>query len=453
MAAESDGNVLSLGETADTPVGGPSPFGTLLLQYRRAAGMSQAQLAQASGMSTRALRDLERGRARAAYRRSADVLADALGLAGGNRELFLIAARVGRRRTPRGWDETASCSLPPGIVDRVGREPELEWLRTRVEAGRLVAVVGYPGVGKTAVAVAAAHRLAPVFPGGCLAVDLHGTDERPIAASEALGRLLSALGMSADRMPVAVAERSILARTLLHGRRMLVLLDDAATEDQVRPLLVAGRDCSTLITSRPTLAGLESVRRLWLRPLIETESVCLLAHIVGAGRVDAEPEAAMTLARLCGGLPLALRIVGNRLATRPNWTIAAMVRRLGDHRSRLSTLRAGDLQALPTFDLSYRRLSVTAQMVFRRIALLPQVEFGDELAAVATNLSTGEVRAHLDELAYAGLLRADPAMQRIFQFNDLLKAFARQQLTEIEGQHVNKVLRDALLDRPRASRD
>lgn len=418
-------------------------FGQLLLRHRRAAGMTQEDLAEASGVSVRALRDLERGRAQAAQRRSAEALADALGLGGQERDQFLSTARDGRRRSPRPRPVTAA--LPPALPDLVGRERDLRRLCAEAIAGAAtIAVVGRPGVGKTALAVSAAHGLRAQFPDGCFAVDLRGMDDQPVSPRAALDRLLRALGVPPSEIPASEADQSDLYRTVLDGRRVLVLLDNAADEAQVRPLLAAAPGCLTLVTCRRTLAGLEAARWLWLEPLADAAAVELLATIAGQERVRTEPEAAAELVELCESLPLAVRIAGNRLATRPHWSLAYLLGQLRDERTRLSSLSAGDLQVRSAFEMSYRRLSPGARLVFRRLAALPGADFGAELAQVATRLSEPGVHLHLDELADASLLQVTPVEGR-YQFHDLLRLFATERWeAEEKPEERERVTHDVL---------
>ncbi|WP_233159965.1 ATP-binding protein [Actinophytocola xanthii] len=427
-----------------------STFGEVLVRFRRQAGLTQEGLAEASGLSVRALRDVERGRTRAVQRRSAEALADALGLAGTDRNLFVSAAREGRRRTaesgtPPGESETAPAEytgLPLAVPDLVGRDDELAWLSELAATGGTVAVVGHPGVGKTALALAAARRLRSAFPDGCLWVDLRGMDEQPVTVRAALDRLLRALGVPSSEDSSSESDQVVLYRSVLAGRRTLVVLDNAADELQVRPLLAATPGCLTLVTCRQVLAGLEGVRWLWLEPLAEGAALDLLATIVGEDRVTAEPRAAAELAELCGNLPLAVRIAGNRLATRPRWSLSYLVDLLGDERTRLGSLSAGDLRMRPVFEMSYRRLPPTVRLVFRRLAAVPGVDFGDELAAVATGMSGPEVRLCLGELADASLLQARPAGR--FQFHDLLRLFAIERWEAEEASATREQVSDAV---------
>ncbi|MFD9888072.1 ATP-binding protein [Amycolatopsis sp. NPDC059027] len=438
----------------DEPDETRSVFGKLLLEHRRAAGWTQERLAGASGLSVRALRELERGRARAAQQRSAEVLADALGLAGGDREFFLTVAKKGRRRNAsRAAQVAATCALPTPIADLCGREHELDLLSAEVAGGGgVVAVVGQAGVGKTALAVAAADRLRPDFPDGCFAVDLRGMDERPVSARAALDRLLRALDVSPGQVPNSEAEQSALLRMLLDGRKVLLLLDNASDEAQVRPLLATGPGCLTLITCRRTLAGLEGARWVSLEPLSDGAATGLLAAILGVERVRAEPGAARELVELCGNLPLAVRIAGNRLATRPRWSLAHLVEQLRDERTRLYALSAGDLQLRSAFDLSYRGVSAGARLLFRRLAAVPGAGFGAELAGVVTGAADADVREHLDELVDASLLQTAIEPGR-YQFHDLIRLFAGERFdAEEDPAEADTVLAHLLAKTAEAAR-
>ncbi|GAB2971270.1 hypothetical protein GCM10027097_23670 [Amycolatopsis acidiphila] len=426
-----------------------SAFGRLLLRHRRSARLTQAELAEASGMSVRALRDLERGRSQAAQRRSADALADAMGLTGKDREGFVAAARDGRRRAAKPGEEDLSCRLPPAVPDLLGRDAELARLReaaaTGSPSGVVLSIIGHPGVGKTALAVAAAHALEDRFPDGCFALDLRGMDDQPVTSRAALDQLLRALGVPAQQIPAAGVEQQHLFRSLLAGRRVLVLLDNAADEAQVRPLLAASPGCLTLITCRRALAGLEAGRWVWLEPLATTGATGLLSTIVGADRVTAEPGAATELVTLCGNLPLAVRIAGNRLATRPHWSIAYLVAELRDVNTRLSSLAAGDLQVRSAFEMSYRRLSPAARLVFRRLAAIPGADFAGALAAVAAGMTEEDVSAYLDELVDANLVQAATAPGR-YRFHDLIRIFAGERLDAEEKPADRETLAHATLE-------
>jgi diguanylate cyclase (GGDEF)-like protein len=327
------------------------------------------------------------------------------------------------------------CQLPPLIPDFTGRDSELskfvELARKAAAAqftgAPVASVYGQPGVGKTTLAIHLAYALAEYYPDGQWYVDLRGTDDRPLDAANALDRLLIELGVPADRIPVDVTELSASYRSLTHNRRLLIVLDNAASEAQVRPLLPSSPTMLVLVTSRRSLAGLEGARRLLLEMLSADEAINLLAQIIGPARVTAETTAAFEVARLCGFLPLALRIAGNRLASRPRWTIEYLVGQLRNDQRRLEVLTAGDLQVRSTFAVSYRQLSERAVVGFRRLSLAPGPEFDGALAGVLVSAEPFEAEKVVEELVDASLIEPAPVAGR-YRFHDLLRIFAREQL-------------------------
>lgn len=418
--------------------------------------MTQEALAEASGSSVRTIREMEHGRVRNPQRRTAALLADALGLDGAERSRFLaLAARVVRH--PRQPWEAAQVSdtvppqplspaaslplggsvpaeLPPAVPDLAGRAGEFSelWaLAAEVAAGRmatasLAVLYGPPGVGKTSLAVAAGHQFASMFTGGQLFVDLQGAGQTGrIDPGDALAGFLRALGVPADRVPIATAERSALFRTLVRDRRILMVLDNAADEAQVRPLLPAGRHSLALVTSRRPLTGLEGAIRMPLDVLDPVAGRELLTSIVGARRVGGASAATDRLVQLCGGLPLALRIAGNRLASRPQWSVERLVEQLRDQRRRLTVLTAGDLQIRSAFEVSYRQLDSVTAAVFRRASLIPGVDFDAALIAAAAGTDVEVAAQAAEELVDAGLLV--PLGDR-YRFHDLVRLFARERL-------------------------
>src|SRR5262249_24655994 len=208
--------------------------------------------------------------------------------------------------------------------------------------------------GEAALAVRVAHQLGPEFPDGQLYVNLRGAEAQALAPAEVLGRFLRALGVEGQCLPRDVDSRAGLYRSLLADRRMLVVLDNAAGEAQVRPLLPAGASNAVLVTSRARLAGLALSGVIDLGGLQPGQAVGLAGQIVGACRVAAEPEAAAQIAALCGYLPLALRIVGARLAAKPHWRVQRLADRLAAHHRRLDELAVGDLEVRASFALSYQ---------------------------------------------------------------------------------------------------
>ncbi|WP_432931745.1 BTAD domain-containing putative transcriptional regulator [Microbispora sp. CA-135349] len=232
--------------------------------------------------------------------------------------------------------------LPLAPADFTGRSAETAALVTALTSGEAPAiqvVAGRAGSGKSALAVHVAHQAAAAFPDGLLYAELRGMSEAPADPGEVLGRFLKALGVRQDALPAATAERAELYRGLLAGRRVLVLLDDAAGEGQVRPLLPGGTG-GVLITSRNRLGGLSGVRRTDLDVLEPAEAVELLARIVGTERVAAEEAVARVIVDLCGRLPLAIRIAGARLATRQRWPLRLLADRLTDEPRSIDALGA-----------------------------------------------------------------------------------------------------------------
>lgn len=426
---------------------GTDEFAGQLRRLRCARGLTQERLADISGLSVRGIRDLECGRVRAPHRRTASVLADALCLGDAERERFLVLADTSRavrgviaqttapvRRTgpdPRP-PVVAPRELPPAINDLTGRDRELaalSGLATRAVAGYgtgpMVAVLHGPaGIGKTSLAISAGHQVRSGFPDGQLFVDLLGTTGTPLDPMVVLDRFLRSLGTPDDLIPATLAGRTALYRSVTHDRRLLVALDDAGHESQVRPLLPAGPECLVLITSRGPLTGLEAVERLVLTMLADPAGSGLLRVIIGP-RAVAEADATAELVGLCGHLPLALRIAGNRLASRPSWSVVRLVSQLRDQRMRLTALTAGDQGIRAVLSGSYRRLAPTTAMVFRRCALVGQEDFGVALAAVLVDLTEAVTVVVLEELVDAGLLLTTDERYRL---HDLVRLFAEERL-------------------------
>ncbi|MER7190535.1 ATP-binding protein [Streptomyces flaveolus] len=424
-------------------------FGQQLRDLRGHAGLSQEALAHAAGVSVRALADMERGRTRGPQRRTVQALAEALGLDGDGAASLERSAALGRPRPRTATDPAGpgTLALPRDIQDFTARGPALARLldlARDAESGRPVVTVvaGQPGLGKTAFAVHAAHRLAPHFPDGRIALDLHGMDPEPTTPRDALARLLGAMGVADAAIPAGTDDRAGLWRSLAAGRRMLLLLDNAADESQVGPLLPGTGPSLTIVTSRHALAGLESVHRTDLALLRREEAVELLTRIIGPDRVRAEAQAARDLADLCGHLPLAVRIAGQRLLSRPHERLGKLVARLAAEGGRLDGLQAGSLRVRAAFALSYRQLPPDSRTVLRRAALSAGADFGPETAALLAGLSYDEAVACAEELTDAGLLQSDAGAER-YRFHDLLRLYAAEQVEAEDGPEV----RDAALDR------
>jgi tetratricopeptide (TPR) repeat protein len=319
----------------------------------------------------------------------------------------------------------APAQLPAEAAGFVGRADQLTTL-DKLGEERLVAVVGTAGVGKTALVLHWAHRHREQFPDGQLYVDLCGfSTTPPLRPVDVLARFLRDLGMPPAEVPTDPAEAAARYRSLLADRRVLVVLDNAAGAEQVRPLLPGGQGCLAVVTSRDRLDSLsayEGAARLRLEPLPAAESQALLAHVLGAERLAAEPEAARDLARLCADLPLALRIAAASLAGRSGG-LAAYVARLREHGLDGHALLDEPQAAVrTTFDLSYAALAEQTQSLFRLLGCVPGVSVTAESAATLAGFDRATADRLLDRLAAAHLL-AETAPGR-FGCHDLLRDYA-----------------------------
>lgn len=357
-------------------------FAAELRRLRRRARLTLEALAESSGISVRAIGGLERGHSLGPQRRTVTALADGLGLGEADRVRLERLAEAGRPRpvtAPAGW-----CVPPRELPDFAGREPELARLDSLAAAGSGVPVSvlsGPGGIGKTTLAVRAARLIADSRGLDVLYLNLRGLDPEPLAAHAALFRLLKALAVADRDIHDEVDGRSGQFRTLFEQHPAVLILDNARDEEQVRPLLPGAGAGLVLVTSRRLLTGLEGVHRLPVPTLEAAEGRRLLASIIGD--VDGpRGEGLDELAAVCGGLPLALRIVGNRLATRPAWTAGELAHRLADSGRRLEQIRAGDLQITAAFRMSYDQLSMAARCLCRRLALVPGPDFDVALASV-----------------------------------------------------------------------
>jgi tetratricopeptide (TPR) repeat protein len=313
--------------------------------------------------------------------------------------------------------------------DFTGRRAQVRRLREALaadvdgSASAVVSVVSGPGgIGKSALAVHVAHLLADAFPDGQLFVNLAGMSGSPLAPTDVLDRLLRDLGVGADDTPADEAERAACYRSLLTGRRVLLVLDDARDAAQVRPLLPGAPQCAVLITSRAALADLAGVRRVDLDEMAADEGRELFTRIVGASRAEAEPEATGRLLQSCAGLPLAIRITGAKLASRLGWGIYAMASRLTAQRLRLAELRVGDLAVRASFQLSYHTLGEDSARMFRLLGLAELPVFGASQAGALCGVDGERAERLLDALADAHMLQS-PA-PGVYRFHDLLRLFA-----------------------------
>ncbi|MFB8238337.1 BTAD domain-containing putative transcriptional regulator [Kitasatospora purpeofusca] len=343
----------------------------------------------------------------------------------------VVPTAPGEAAGPAGADPAALLvpdQLPAAVADFTGRAAEAEALRAALREPGCVpvaAVAGMGGVGKTALAVQVAHDLAGEFPDGRLHLDLHGTDGRPTRPEEALAVFLRSFGVVGGAIPTGLAERAARYRSLLSGRRVLVLLDNARDAEQVRPLLPGSPGCAVLVTGRTRIGALPNARFTELAVLSADEAVTLLTRTVGAERVAAEPEAACELVRLCGQLPLAVRILAARLACRPGWSIARLVEQLGGDRYRLDALRAGDLAVESSFRFGFDQLDAEQARAFRLLAVpeVPDLSPGEVAAVLDRPAAVAEELA--ESLVDCSMLEVTANPDR-YRYHDLLRAFAQR---------------------------
>ncbi|MBS2533947.1 winged helix-turn-helix domain-containing protein [Catenulispora sp. NF23] len=343
--------------------------------------------------------------------------------------------------------------LPADLPDFSGRRVAIEKIRDALtdasvsDSAVIVTVSGMGGVGKSTLATHAAHAVADRFPDGCLYVDLRGADDRPADPADVLGRFLTALGTAPNTVPTTLEERAALFRTILTSRRVLILLDNASDAAQVRPLLPGAPGNAAVVTSRPHLVGLPTAASVGLEVMDGAEAAELLGRIVGPDRTGIAGPAAAELVAACGYLPLAVRIVGARLAARPSWTVQDIARRLADEQRRLRELRTGDLSIEGCFALSYHQLDPDAAQAFR---LLATVSFPDMGLAGAASiigldpLDAGEAEDLLESLVDLGLLES-PLPGR-YRYHDLVHVYARDLALAIDGAQEADACLARLLD-------
>ena len=336
--------------------------------------------------------------------------------------------------------------LPADIGDFTGRETHVDHLCALLLAGneasspgavRIAVVNGAGGLGKTTLAVHAAHQVRSQFPDGQLYVDLLGTNAQPASPGEVLARFLRDLGVEGDKVPARDDERGALYRTALTGRRVLILLDNARDAAQVRPLLPGSSSCAVLVTTRNRTSDLASTRFVDLNVLEDTEALALFSQVVGKERAAAEPDATAEILVACAGLPLAVRICAARLAARRQWRIATLADRLRNSRRRLDELKAGDLAVRASFQVSYDSLQTASHgadpaRVFRLISLWQGTSISLPAAAALLGEPEDNVADLLEALVDINLLES-PAPDW-YRFHDLLKAYANERAGAEEAE-------------------
>ena len=416
-------------------------FAGLLRQLRTEARLTQEELAEAAGLSPRSVSDLERGINRTAHKDTALLLAGALNLAGPVRELFVAAARgkapaaevlAARQGLAPGAFAAATRALPRDIAAFTGRQAELAQLRGAVESlaadGGVVgihAIDGMAGIGKTTFAVHAAHRLAGGFPDGQVFLPLHAhtPGQRPVDPADALASLLLTAGLAPQQIPPGLEARAARWRDHVAGKKILLLLDDAASHEQIRPLLPGTAGSLVLITSRRRLTALEDATVISLDTLSVGEAAELLARLAARAELASGAGPAGELTRLCGYLPLAIGMLARQLRHHPAWTAAGMAAELAAARDRLAMMYAENLSVAAAFDLSYADLTEDLQRLFRRVGLVPGPGFDAYAVATLEGTSLATARRGLADL-YDQHLLAEPARGR-YQLHDLLREHAR----------------------------
>jgi len=375
------------------------------------------------------------GDALAAYRSARTTLVQELGVEPG------VALQRLHREILRGAPDPADApqvaavprQLPrvPGVF--LGREDEQQRLIQALTSGSTraaVAIAGVGGVGKTALAVAVAHAVAGTVPDGQLFVDLQGASPAPVTPAVVLARFLEDMGVPVASIPAALSERRRLFKRLAAARRMLIVLDNAASREQVAPLIPEAATCAVIVTSRRRLA-LDSSLDLDLGLLAPDAALRILAVFGDSDKIAADPGTATRIAELCGHLPLALRVVAAHIADRPQRRLPAVEHLLSDERRRLDTLRAGEHDVRASIALSYHALSAGEQRLLRGLGLLDVADFPAWLAAAVGGGSAVETEEILDRLVAARLLEAADGAR--FRFHDLIRLYARERAHEADS--------------------
>lgn len=422
----------------DVGTGTPRPPGEVLIHLRRAAGLTQEELAERSGMSIRGIRKLEAGLVARPRRSSLEALAAGLGLSDADRQRFVEHHRGLSAVPPSFGDSPAQVvprQLPSPPRDLVGRQAELEELDRLTSSSDGAAVVisaiaGTAGIGKTALATWWGHQVADRFPDGQLFVNLRGFDPsgEPLPPAAALHGFLTALGQRPEKLPQSLDDRAALYRTLLADRRVLVVLDNARDVEQVRHLLPATAGCMALVTSRNQLTGLVAERgahSISLKVLTEDAAVRLLESRLQTIRSTVDPASVETLSERCARLPLALVVAAARAAS-TDASVEAIVDDLERSGSGLDALSTDDplTTVRSVFSWSYEALDAPSMSMFQVLGLHPGTDVSHAAAASLAGTDLHEAQRTLERLAAASLVTNSPAGR--YAFHDLLRSYAAE---------------------------
>ncbi|WBB79882.1 BTAD domain-containing putative transcriptional regulator [Micromonospora sp. WMMD882] len=345
---------------------------------------------------------------------------------------------------PRSAPAVLPRQLPASIIDFVGRERQLDRIRQLLgrdpdgdQAGPgmpIVVVSGMAGVGKSSLAIRAAHELSDHYPDGQLYADLRSWDRQDHTA-KLLARFLRALGVNGSAIPDGVEERGELYRSMLSGKRLLLVLDDVPPDIPILPLLPGSSSCAVVVTSRVRLTGLPSARLVDLGVFDLAQSLEMLTAMVGPERVEAGHDDAAELANLCGGLPLALRITGARLASRPHWRLSGLVHRLRDEAKRLDEFTHHGLELRSNMELAYRALDDAAQRLLRLCSVMRAPDFPSWTAAALLDSSSAieaeDILESLVDAQFVDIVQFPDAAPR-YRLHDLVRVYAAEKLAEVE---------------------
>lgn len=439
-------------------------FAGLLREFRTRAGLTQAGLAELATLSPQAVSTLERGKRTSPRRETVLLLAEALRLSDHDRARLLYASKPDTEPPPEpiamasplagtmagaagvpggavvgaaGTGERSDVPrmLPPTVGDFTGRKQQIAELTAALGSTTSVgvaAVVGMGGVGKTALAVHVAHQLAEEFPDGQLYVDLRGFGpDDPMPAGQALSMLLAALAVPANEIPADPVHAAGRYRSLLAGKRVLVVLDNASDAQQAFDLLPGTAGSAVIVTSRRSLTTLPGVQQIQLNTFTDDEAIGLLASVAGDSRIEAEPAAVRELIGRCGHLPLAIRIVGARLAARPPWPVSLVNTRLGDKHRQLDELEHHDLGVRSSLGLSLEQLAQSEDARDRQavealvmLTFCPGPDIGIPAAAALLDVDTDTAERLMERLVDNGLL--ETRLPGRYRFHDLVNIYAQE---------------------------